>query len=285
MQTMPAKVMSANKGLREISHSITGGSITAQGNSRLCPDCVAWLIMTGYWVPFEAAKAVAATFCWNIRYALTPVFGADFLNLCIEPGKPHFGSLKIDPAVVRRCEEAAYKYRVESQGVSFPKKPHASPSSKDEPPRTPISLRPKMTDFESGYGTDSERSPFGSPISAGSDLWVPVNTPRSVNWAHYQFPTPESTPSHATLSEAKAVASVPHEKKLSKKRRRQDHGQLSDKLPTNSPVIAKRRKISTTFDVEKLTQEALAAQTLMELHRADRVMSQRVRAMSRRASL
>lgn len=28
---MPSKVMSANPGLREISHSITGGSIGAQG--------------------------------------------------------------------------------------------------------------------------------------------------------------------------------------------------------------------------------------------------------------
>ena len=30
-KTMPAKVMTANPGLKEISHSITGGSISAQG--------------------------------------------------------------------------------------------------------------------------------------------------------------------------------------------------------------------------------------------------------------
>ena len=34
-KTMPAKVMNANPGLREISHSITGGSISAQGTT--CP--------------------------------------------------------------------------------------------------------------------------------------------------------------------------------------------------------------------------------------------------------
>ena len=34
-QTMPAKIMNANPGLREISHSITGGAISAQGEQSL----------------------------------------------------------------------------------------------------------------------------------------------------------------------------------------------------------------------------------------------------------
>lgn len=43
-QTMPAKLMSANPGLREISHSITGGAITAQGRD-LFLISLAWLIV------------------------------------------------------------------------------------------------------------------------------------------------------------------------------------------------------------------------------------------------
>ncbi|EEQ34294.1 conserved hypothetical protein [Microsporum canis CBS 113480] len=50
-KTAPAKMLNANPGLREICHSITGGALAAQG----------------YWMPFDAAKAVAATFCWKIR--------------------------------------------------------------------------------------------------------------------------------------------------------------------------------------------------------------------------
>ncbi|KAJ5231205.1 hypothetical protein N7489_011913 [Penicillium chrysogenum] len=56
------KMLNQNPGLRDICHSITGGALSAQG----------------YWMPYEAAKAMAATFCWRIRYALTPLFGTEF---------------------------------------------------------------------------------------------------------------------------------------------------------------------------------------------------------------
>jgi hypothetical protein len=59
--------------------------------------------IAGYWIPFDAAKAVAATFCYSIRYALTPVFGPDFIETCIEPGSECFSRMTIDPRVVERC--------------------------------------------------------------------------------------------------------------------------------------------------------------------------------------
>ncbi|KAF2458756.1 transcription regulator HTH, apses-type DNA-binding domain-containing protein, partial [Lineolata rhizophorae] len=83
-KTMPAKCISQNPGLSDLVHSITGGSIVAQG----------------YWVPYKAAKAIAATFCYEIRHALTPVFGPDFVNQCIPPGSPNFQNFKINPAIV-----------------------------------------------------------------------------------------------------------------------------------------------------------------------------------------
>lgn len=94
-KTTPAKMLNANPGLREICHSITGGALAAQG----------------YWMPFEAAKAVAATFCWKIRYALTPLFGRDFPSLCIPPNGAQFGKMIIDPAIVKRATESANYYR------------------------------------------------------------------------------------------------------------------------------------------------------------------------------
>ncbi|KAL1966207.1 hypothetical protein VTN77DRAFT_4759 [Rasamsonia byssochlamydoides] len=95
-KTTPAKMLNANPGLRDICHSITGGALAAQG----------------YWMPFEAAKAVAATFCWRIRYALTPLFGRDFPAMCIPPQGAQFGKMVIDPAIVRRATESANYYRV-----------------------------------------------------------------------------------------------------------------------------------------------------------------------------
>lgn len=35
-QTMPAKMLNMNPGLRDITHSITGGSIMAQGKHSFC---------------------------------------------------------------------------------------------------------------------------------------------------------------------------------------------------------------------------------------------------------
>jgi hypothetical protein len=64
-------------------------------------------------MPFEVAKAVAATFCWRIRHALTPLFGDDFLSLCIPPGdKKSFGKMRIDSAIVRKATESANHYRM-----------------------------------------------------------------------------------------------------------------------------------------------------------------------------
>ncbi|KAJ5621374.1 hypothetical protein N7528_006157 [Penicillium herquei] len=98
-KTAPGRVIANSAGLRDICHSITGGSLAAQG----------------YWMPYEVARAVALTFCWKIRYALTPVFGNDFPNQCIEPtnGIPaSLNSIIVDPTVIRRAAEMSALYRL-----------------------------------------------------------------------------------------------------------------------------------------------------------------------------
>ena len=235
-------------------------------------------------MPFEAAKAVAATFCWEIRYALTPVFGVDFPDLCVDPGSPAFMRLEIDPAIVKRCEKAAYMSRIQSQKASLARSPQTPTRSKNGPHWTPRSLRPKMADIESGYGTDSDRSPFGSPVSSNSNLWTPVNIPRSTDWAHYQFPTPGKSPL-STPPPTSKNSSYASKRTSSRKREKADNQYPSDASFTDIPVAPKRRKVSMKVDAKKLTQEALAAKALMELHRADMSLRQRVRAMSRRATI
>ena len=235
-------------------------------------------------MPFEAAKAVAATFCWEIRYALTPVFGVEFPALCIDPGNAAFMRLDIDPAIVKRCEEAAYRIRLQSQETSLVGRPQTPTWSQNGPHWTSKSLRPKMTDVESGYGTDSDRSPFGSPVSSNSNIWTPVNIPRSTNWAQYQFPSPKKTPL-GTPPPISRISRCADKKASLRKRQTVDNEYPSNVFSTDIPVAPKRRKISITIKAKKLTQEALAAKTLMELHRADMSLGQRVRAMSRRATV
>ncbi|CAI7632491.1 unnamed protein product [Penicillium palitans] len=94
--TTPAKMLNQNPGLRDICHSITGGALSAQG----------------YWMPYEAAKAMAATFCWRIRYALTPLFGTEFPAMCIPPTdrKTH-GRMVIPSEIVQRATDTSNYYR------------------------------------------------------------------------------------------------------------------------------------------------------------------------------
>ncbi|OIW31621.1 hypothetical protein CONLIGDRAFT_233262 [Coniochaeta ligniaria NRRL 30616] len=94
-KTTPAKMLNMNPGLRDITHSITGGSIMAQG----------------YWMPFSCAKAVCATFCHHIAGALIPIFGPQFPSDCVHPDTPDHGRMCIDPVVVAEATLEADGFR------------------------------------------------------------------------------------------------------------------------------------------------------------------------------
>ncbi|KAI9658015.1 MAG: hypothetical protein M1821_002675 [Bathelium mastoideum] len=98
LKTAPAKALDRNPGLRDITHSITGGSIVAQG----------------YWMPFKAARAVCTTFCYNIRWALTPIFGYSFPAECLTPGHEDYDSYKIPRSIVKECTKDMKELRLGS---------------------------------------------------------------------------------------------------------------------------------------------------------------------------
>ncbi|KAI5306469.1 DNA topoisomerase 2 [Ascosphaera pollenicola] len=112
----PKKSIDANPGLSDLSHNITGGRIEAQG----------------YWVPFDAAKAIAASFCHPIRWALVPIFGPDFPKSCILPGTPGYKSYRIDTAIIERAKAQAEMFRNMSCSLS-PTTPPARQSRMELP--------------------------------------------------------------------------------------------------------------------------------------------------------
>lgn len=147
-------------------------------------------------MPYEAAKAVAATFCWYIRYALTPVFGIDFIDMCIPPGSDKFGVMMIDPKITRLCTEQAREYK--RMEIEYP---HPRPTmSAMNSPRTPTSpmyqrhlaAAPKFKAINvndeassSGYSTEGSdgdgyvMSPNGAIFKqVGWKREVPRSTPR-----------------------------------------------------------------------------------------------------------
>ena len=180
-------------------------------------------------MPFDAAKAVAATFCWKIRHALTPVFGLDFPSQCIHSqDRARFGRMVIDPSIVRKATETANLYRMLELRtpplVSSSLQHHSARPSSLSPtergdgftarkqlllPRshwehadslststTSTSASTISTASSSGYGSSPE---YGSdtycvsPVSPYRNTFTPVNTPRSADVVYnkLRIPTPQ----------------------------------------------------------------------------------------------
>ncbi|KAL5344164.1 hypothetical protein BJX70DRAFT_9529 [Aspergillus crustosus] len=220
-KTTPAKMLNQNPGLRDICHSITGGALAAQG----------------YWMPYEAAKAVAATFCWKIRFALTPLFGRDFPSLCIPPhDRPRFGRMIIDPSVVRDATGKAHFYRMLELRAPAPSsallrsgyhnRPTSSPGDRDSLslgrhilPRSYHRYRSNTssTDMSVGYGSSPEleyssspTDPYcGSPVSPMQTGFTPVNTPRSTDVYSRLLPSPHAVLASLARNPREIPSSVP----------------------------------------------------------------------------
>ena len=179
--------------MKDISYSITGGALVCQGQS-LIQSSIALTDVSGYWMPFQAARAIAATFCYNIRWALTPVFGNDFPSTCLPPSDPGYAKFLIDREIVQECTDETNRFRVEgaSYQIAAPKMStdaHTPRLHFGFPPWGPKDAkqqaRPRTSEEESGYGTESDHSDrifFSPQVSPRSTTWTSVNrshSPRS----------------------------------------------------------------------------------------------------------
>ena len=232
--------------------------------------------VSGYWVPYEAAKSIAATFCWHIRYVLTPVFGLDFPAMCTEPDDPAYLRVNIDRKIILRCAEAAEGNRARSQHAPQPRNTRTTQSNIMK------TLRPKpaeLMDTESGYCTDTDRSLPNSPQS-GCSGWTPVNMPTSGDLDDHQSPTlapeeafPTNPPKTYSYTEGKL------RKRLHSSETRASDETSPDKTSLDTGAMPiKRRK----FPI--LTREVQAAYTLMQLHMVNVTLPERSGLTSRRAS-
>ncbi|EEP78154.1 conserved hypothetical protein [Uncinocarpus reesii 1704] len=150
----------------------------------------------GYWMPFEAAKAVAATFCWKIRYALTPLFGVEFLSLCVPPNDPKFGRMTIDPEIIQTATVTAHQFRL----LEMNENSHRRNPSADSYPTNPAALksasaknlRPRSSNrpgLENQPEETIHAGHYQSRASPGCG-WTPTNTPRSAGLVSF-VPSPQ----------------------------------------------------------------------------------------------
>lgn len=181
----------------------------------------------------EAARAIAATFCYSVRHALTPVFGHKFPEMCLMPGDEHFGTMTIDPVITERCRKQTEYFReqeLESRARDAANLTFAHPNSQLGRSLTPFSPTPPKTKsgrsrrhkeevptytspYSSPYMTsaksdDGYSSAVSTPGPAYRSIFTPINTPhyppRSVPFPERRLPSPseilaQSTPPQYTL--------------------------------------------------------------------------------------
>jgi hypothetical protein len=253
-------------------------------------------------MPFEAAKAVAATFCWNIRYALTPVFGADFPTLCIQPGSDRFGEMVIDCSITQRCTEEARAYR------SLEKLASSTATSIIRSPLTPDSptfshhvkqLRPKVLKLKgngSGYSVEAGSDDHyafvpGTPHLPYRNAWTPANTPRSV--VDTRLPSPRAIlagiftgvrKGDGSATESSSSISSPPLSPKSRPAYPADEDYDGDSSAESSDGEARAQTMCRKRDTSPDHSDKKAAYLLMSLRMKKADLNQTVRVMKRRAS-
>jgi len=233
-------------------------------------------------MPFEAAKALAATFCWEIRYALTPIFGPAFISQCTHPNDPAFKRYTIDPSIIRAC---AAQRRSNTTGnaarkVSHPKqkKPQDVASNLPEPP-APRILRTRRTSammVESSSDSDAIRSDTSADDDEArttpSSPTPPSNSTSSWNAVNRALDLPRKN----TFTPALSSASAPSGKRT---RSDSDDGEVSAASSSSAAAAASAmdetsRPKKTTMTMMTAsrkfpTSDARAAQVLLDLAIAD----------------
>ncbi|KAI0132282.1 hypothetical protein BJ170DRAFT_239815 [Xylariales sp. AK1849] len=185
-KTTPAKMLNLNPGLKDITHSITGGSIMAQG----------------YWMPYHCARSVCATFCHHIAGALIPIFGPDFPSQCIPPEAPEHGRMTIDPAIViQSTREADHFRRMYTSMVT---------SADNVSPKRDRRVLRSVYDDSRHHPRHRMRRPFincDSPYGTDTDGEISPATDRAYDRFHYS-PIPPIAPHR--VNGGWTAANVPH---------------------------------------------------------------------------
>lgn len=167
--------------------------------------------VAGYWMPYSCAKAVCATFCYQIAGALIPLFGPSFPSDCIREGMPGYKHMVIDPDIIAKARLEARRLlhlptprsgpllsprmsrsvsprpcprppRLAAEPYSnridydrpMPLSPHSNADHEFYAGSPDIYSRNTPTEFmPGGYGTGIRPPPMNTPTR-----WTPVNLPR-----------------------------------------------------------------------------------------------------------
>ncbi|KAH6633202.1 hypothetical protein C7974DRAFT_433317 [Boeremia exigua] len=214
-KTVPAKALNQNPGMKDISYSITGGALVCQG----------------YWVPWQAARKIAATFCWDIRWALTPVFGNDFPQMCRHPQDHAFAKFGIDSGTIKFCKVETDRFKEEGDSYQLLRpKAQAPVTTSVMPALTSPEWKQCIpaTPSESGYGTDLEHDKIGFSIQVSPRTqyravgFTPVNEACSPTMISTAYPStlcsPVTAPAPTPLPVPTPILDTPYPESFRTKR-------------------------------------------------------------------
>ncbi|OSS54453.1 hypothetical protein B5807_01208 [Epicoccum nigrum] len=244
-KTVPAKALNQNPGLKEISYSITGGALVCQG----------------YWVPWQAARELAATFCWDIRWALTPVFGNTFPEMCIPPRHPSFGGFIISPATVQFCTDETVRFRNDKDSYQLSPPKTASPAISPMRPMFDTPLWKRDIPSSPTTNTDGgDNAAYSTEVSPRS-LYTPK---RFDSVGRYESPTSPNSPNLTWAPTPQSLGSPdPETWRTDRERAKRTHSKVAcgdgDRMPETAD-FEKTRQIQ-----DYSTDEVVAAHNLMSL--------------------
>lgn len=230
-------------------------------------------------MPYQAAKQLAATFCWDVRWALTPVFGNDFPQICRPHQNPSFARFVIDPQIVRFCNAETARFREEGASYQLPLPSIPSPVMT---PSRPIlsSLQRKHSDCsgdsESGYGSDLDRkdaatfSPHISPMCQPGSFTA-INGAESPNSPCTTLLTPGSSSRSPGIR--RAPTSVPNKLDSASLQTKRSHSKVaysdndcgSEKVDSPQMQLVQPASVLAQDEQEMDTGAIEAAEALMSL--------------------
>ena len=132
-------------------------------------------------MPFGAAKAVAATFCYHIRHVLVPIFGPDFVDLCTKPTDAGYGDMTIGLTTVQECiREARYNRQealetCQGQARSEASRPPTAATWRTSSTNVIVPRRSETVDRRHGIAGNRSYLPSPQPSRASQQLASPVS--------------------------------------------------------------------------------------------------------------
>lgn len=177
------------------------------------------LILKGYWMPYAAAKALAAKFCYRIRFALTVIFGPNFPNECLPEDHEEFGNYTIAPEIIAECRRLDEENReFELARTSIPPINTTTPA-KDSLSSAPSQSVRKRTRRSVPQPQKQRLEPRASSVyfDPVRDCMLPGNESTEPNSrtatpeVYFNMsPTPSTRPDLASVSAESSFSSRPH---------------------------------------------------------------------------